>query len=381
MKIQIFANDYHLVSGGDVIFAEMAKTWSKSQEVEIITNEKGKIFCDRRRLNKVKITVWRSSVADQFGIVLAEAYKTILSAIGSLWLKNKVDVIFSSSLFWPDIFSGVITKIKYPKAKLVVGLYLLFPSPFDKVRYDGGFLKSIFLSLSQSVSLILVDRFADIVLTASRHRSELLHNNRQLNSDTVVAIRGGVDIKNIVRIKRQKKKFDCVYFGRFHSQKGIFELLEVWSEILRIRPGTKFLLAGGGPLEQEIIEKAKNLGIIDAITFSGLITGSHKYRLLKSAKVFTSASRLDTGNIALDEVLACSVPGVVYDIPHLHYDSGVIKIPVGSRDRMVGEVLRLLANPIARNKLGRKGKDFIRMFDWSRVSRKVLSLFQNQIKI
>ncbi len=376
MRILVFANTYAHVSGGDVIFAEMCKVWKEAgQDIEVITNEKGYLFCKDRGL-KTKITVWKASRADDFGVFMAELYKSIVSGVRPLFLKRESpEIIFSSSFFWPDIFSAVITKIKHPKAKLVVGVYLLFPRPLRKVKYDGGLLKAVLLYASQLISLYLVDRFADVVLTASRHKKELLHNNKQLNDKTVVAIRGGVDIKSIIRVKHQTKKFDCVYFGRFHSQKGIFDLLDIWKTVLEKRPKSKLLLAGGGQLEEEIIKHVKDLGTQSSVTISGQVSGSKKYRLLKSTKVFASASRFDTGNIALDEVLACGVPGIVYDLPHLHYDAGVVKVEIGEKDQMALAILDLLDNPKKRIKLGVEGKNFIRQYDWHKVSMKVLYLF------
>ncbi|KKT40339.1 hypothetical protein A3K29_03005 [Candidatus Collierbacteria bacterium RIFOXYB2_FULL_46_14] len=377
MKFLVFANTYTLISGGDVIFAEMSKFWgSLGHEVTIVTNEKGKAFCESRGLKRVKIMVWPASDSDKFGLIISELYKTLTSVLRSIFKKpEKVEIIFASSFFWPDIFAGVISKLKHPHAKLVVGIYLLFPNPFGNVRYDGGFTKAVLLSISQSVSLFLVDRFADIVLTASRHKKELLHNSRQLHKHTVVSIRGGIDLKSISRVKRQPKKYDCVYFGRFHSQKGLFDLLDVWRDVLESKPESKLLLAGGGPLENEIREKADRLKILDSITFSGLVSGSKKYRLLKSAKIFISASRFDTGNLALDEVLACGTPGVVFDLPHLHYEEGVIKVPVGDNKKMAERVVELLNDPSRRENLGNKGRGFIRQFEWGKVSAKVLSLF------
>lgn len=377
MRIIVFANTYSLVSGGDVIFVEMCKIWSRmGHHVEIITNEKGKEFCEKHKFPGNKVTLWKASIVDHFRVFIAEIWKTVISSVRTLFLNGESpDVIFASSFFWPDIFSAVLAKIKYPKAKLVVGIYLLFPNPLGKIRYSGGYLKAFALSISQLVSLHLTRVFSDIVLTASRHKSNLLYNGKQLNEDTVVAIRGGVDTQSILRTKNQRKKFDCLYYGRFHSQKGLFDLLEIWKSVLTKKPKSKLLLAGGGPLESELRERAFHLGILSSITFSGILSGSKKYKLLKTAKIFVSSSRFDTGNIALDEVLACGVPGVVYDLPYLHYEAGVVKIPVGNKKKMTKEILKLLENRDKRLKLGKEGRDFIRQYDWHKVSKRVMSLF------
>ncbi len=378
MKILIFANDYHLVSGGDVIFAEMAKKWIQwGHEVEIVTNEKGADYCLSKGITINNLSTWPSSSPDNFGSFIAEPIKSILSAFReSHTQRSDVDVIFASSFFWPDLFAGIIAKRKVPRAKLVVGAYLLFPKPLSRKRYSGGFWRASALYLSQILSLKLISRFVDIVLTASEHDRPHFFNYKQLSASSVVAIRGGVEIDNIDRVRKQKKIYDALYFGRFHSQKGLFDLLDVWEKVLSSRPGSKLLLAGGGPLEDSLREKATRMGIVSSITFSGIVSGKAKYKLLKSAKLFVSASRFDTGNIALDEVLACGVPGIVYDLPHLNYLDGVVKIPVGHKIQMENEIIRLLRNQKERLRLGRAGRKFIKTFDWKIGAEKVLKLIQ-----
>ncbi len=378
MKILIYANDYHLVSGGDVIFAEIAKRWIKQgHEIQIVTNEKGTEYCLSKEIPVSNITTWQSSSVDKFGTFISEPIKSILATYRELHTKHiRVDAIFASSFFWPDLFPGIISKIRNPRAKLLVGAYLLFPKPLSRKKYSGGFWKATALYLSQKISLKLISSFVDIVLTASEHDKPRFYNKKQLNEISVYAIRGGVEANFIGRVRKQKKIYDALYFGRFHSQKGLFDLLDIWKKILAVKPKAKLLLAGGGPLEKSIREKAIKMGIISSISFSGVVSGTAKYKLLKSAKIFISASRFDTGNIALDEVLACGVPGIVYDLPHLNYMDGVIKIPIGHKVQMEKEIIKLLKSGKTRQRLGRAGRKFIKKFDWNIGAEKVLKLIQ-----
>lgn len=367
MKITIFANTFYLISGGDVIFIQLAKQWlSSGNKVNIVTNEKGKDFCIDREFPESNITLQKASFVDIFPVFIIDFYKTIVSVIREIFSPKKdSDIIFASSFFLPDVLPAVISKIKNPKAKLIVGVYLFFPFPFGFKKYHGGFIKSFLLYISQIVSLFFIQIFSELVLTASQKDANEFPGRS-------LAIRGGVDMNAVKNVKTPKKKFDVVYFGRFHSQKGILDMLEIWSNIAKRFPKIRFLMVGGGPLEDNIKETAKKLNIIKNITFAGIIDGPKKYKLLKSAKLFTSASRFDTGNIALDEVLACGVPGVVYDLPRLNYPAGVIKVAIGKKRQMEKVIVDLLSNPYERSKLGKDGKEFIKHFDWNITSQKIL---------
>ncbi len=112
-----------------------------------------------------------------------------------------------------------------------------------------------------------------------------------------------------------------------------------------------------------------------AIHYSGLLDGKKKYKLLKQSKIFTTTSKFDTGNMALGEALGCQIPGVIFDIPHLHYDCGVIKVPVGDSDLMTKQILKLLNSPHERHKLGLQGRTFIKEYGWEKVSNRVLDIF------
>ncbi len=351
-----------------MIFVNLAKNFLKQKnQVTVITNEKGEEFCVSHGLQKEFVLTQRSSFVDKHPLVIVEIYKTLVSTTRELFIKRKSQqIIFSSSFFLPDLIPAIIAKIKNPSAKLVVGIYLLYPSIFSFKKYHGGQLKLVLLYLYQKISLLFVKFFADLVLTASE--KDVVHFKNAL------AIRGGIDFKQIKRVKNKGKKFDLVYFGRFHSQKGLLDLLDIWYKVYKSRPATNFLMIGAGPLEEEMKVKAKQLKILHKITFTGALTGTKKYNFLKSCRLFTSASRFDTGNMALDEALACGIPGVVYDIEHLNYPFGVVKVQVGDKVKIKKECLHLLSNTYLRSQIGKKGKEFIKGYDWQIVTKKILNL-------
>ncbi len=368
MKIIIYSNTFYLISGGDVIYANLAKQFLKNRHfVTVVTNEKGKDFCLSQGVTERNILVQKCSWVDRFPLVFVEIYKTIVSTVRELFAdRQNPNIIFSSSFFLPDLIPAVIAKLRNPKSKLIVGIYLLFPSIFSFKKYHGGQLKLLFLYLSQIISLFLVKLYADLVLTASEKDVASFKN--------AIAIRGGIDFRQVKKVKNKTKKYDLVYFGRFHSQKGLLDLLDIWHKVYLVRPSTKFLMIGAGPLEEEIRSKARRLNILEKITFTGVLSGTKKYKFLKSCRLFTSVSRFDTGNMALDETLACGVPGVVYNLEHLNYPYGVVKVSVGNKTKMKKEILSLLSNTYIRSKLGKQGRVFIKNYDWQIISKKILSL-------
>lgn len=57
--------------------------------------------------------------------------------------------------------------------------------------------------------------------------------------------------------------------ARLHEQKGLDWLIDTVPLVLDKRPGTQFVIVGGGPAEEELKHQASALGVAHAITFAG----------------------------------------------------------------------------------------------------------------
>lgn len=365
MRILVFANAFHIISGGDKIFAEYSKRWIKSGEkISIVTNEKGKIFCLNHGISRTNVWIWKTSFTDKFGVFISSVYKSLSSLIRCFFLNiRSIDAIFSSSNLWPDVFPAFIIKIRKPKVLWFSACYLIVPSPFSRDGKIKG-LKGLISYIVQQISLKLIRIRADAVLTASPIDCKSFYNGR-LTPKRVIAIRGGVDFELFQRVPKQKAKFDAVFVGRLHPQKCLEELLDIWREVLKKdSPKRKLAIVGTGPLENKLRKKVMKENMKNNVMFLGLLDGIEKAKVLKASRLFVSASRLDSGNMALDEALACGLPGVIYNLPRLYYPKGVIKIPCFQKKTFVKTILKLLNSEDRRIQLGKEGKKFAKGLNW-----------------
>lgn len=60
------------------------------------------------------------------------------------------------------------------------------------------------------------------------------------------------------------------HVGRFARQKNHGFLIEVFAELLKVRPDARLVLVGQGELEGEVRAKAKAFGVLDGIVFAGV---------------------------------------------------------------------------------------------------------------
>lgn len=94
-----------------------------------------------------------------------------------------------------------------------------------------------------------------------------LHNALDLNlytfsSESRAAIRREFDISD--------DAFVIGHIGRFVAQKNHGFLLDVFAELLKRNPGARLVLVGKGALEGSMRERAKSMGILPGIIFTGV---------------------------------------------------------------------------------------------------------------
>jgi glycosyltransferase involved in cell wall biosynthesis len=221
-------------------------------------------------------------------------------------------------------------------------------------------------------------RFADGIFTASKQDVPKFISKNKGYRFKIIAVRGGVDYDFFRKASKQSLKYEGVFLGRFHPQKNIDELVDIWKSVVEILPKACLIIVGEGYLENKLREKVKVEKLEDNVIIHPPAYGSEKARILKSSKLFLSSSRFDSGNIALDEALACGTPGVVYDLPGLNYpNGGVLKIKTGNKREFTKSILMLLQNRKAYSKLARQGIKYASTLDWEIKSEEALRFIKS----
>lgn len=353
-----------VISGGDVIAAEYAKCWKNSgNSVVIATHISGAKFFHSRGIKNSMFAITYGAESERFGVLVAAIVKTISSIFQSLfWKSLKPEIIFSSSWMWTDLFPALLLKMRFPSSRLVVGCYLFLGHPNTK-SYGRSTLNRWILWLVYIVGFGLVRHFADIIWTASLIDARNLHNRYGIKT---FAIRGGVDVASSKIVRNEKKQFDAIFMGRFHPQKNILELIDIWEMVNLSMPKAKLILIGEGFLKKEIHNRIKKLNLKNTIKVEKMLDGNEKFKTFARSRLFISASHYDSGNLSLDEALACGTPGVVYDMPLLYYPSGVIKVPCFNKSLFAKSIITLLRNKMERDDLSQEGIRFGETLDWKK---------------
>ena len=229
--------------------------------------------------------------------------------------------VIGNLLMVPYLFT-VYKKRKFEIIRLhqpqFLGLGALFFKVFNnKVKIVSTyhqFKESNFLFLSKQIN-----KLWDYIIVDSENVKTKLIKAYKIPSTKIAVIHNGVPTylkptsKNSSLMNRLKLKGKIVilYMGLFDKRKNPLFLLDVLSILQKETHNLTLLFWGKGPLEQKIIKKAKDLGLLGKIKIIKPIFGKEKNKIHNLCDIFVHPS-LDEGfALAPLESMSCAKPIVI----------------------------------------------------------------------
>ena len=381
--LNVFLNGFWNLSGSDKIIAECSKRWSKNGvSITIFTVERGYRFCKSYDLGALNYEVMLPSKIDRFGFIFSYVARIIRGCAKASFGKfafNKEEpiIVYSSSDFWPDSLPAWILKMRFRNIHWIAGFYLFAPSPFSKDSpYKGPqLLNGLLYYFSQLPVYYLIKKYASMVwVTSEPDRSRFIGNN-QLNNKTVIAVLGGADVTTPNSIvEPENKQFDAVFIGRFHPQKGVLELIDIWRYVCNSKSNAKLAVIGEGQLESALKKKIEQNHLDKNVVLFGFKDGVEKLRIFKKSRVVVHPALYDSGGMAACEAMACGLPGVSFDLPALktYYPKGMIKTPCFDLEAFAKNILKLLNDESFYKKTAKDALNLASEWDWDKRAKDLL---------
>ncbi|HUO44257.1 MAG TPA: glycosyltransferase [Burkholderiales bacterium] len=146
-----------------------------------------------------------------------------------------------------------------------------------------------------------------------------------------------------------------LFLGRMSRDKGIYDLLEVIAELHPAHPRLHLSCAGDGEAQQ-VIARARELGIESAVEILGWVTGEAKRGLLASTGILVLPSYFEGLPMSVLEAMAAGIPAVttpVGGIPDAVEDgvNGYLVNP-GDRSALRKALAILLGDGLLRERMG-----------------------------
>ena len=143
--------------------------------------------------------------------------------------------------------------------------------------------------------------------------------------------------------------------------------------------GARLTIAGSGPCRDKLERLASELGIAEAVTFTGRVDNRSIHDLYRSADVLLNPSLVDNTPISLLEAMASGVPIVstnVGGIPYLVRDGETaLLVPAADPVAMARATAQLLGDVELYRRLRAGGLNAVQAYTWERVRVRLFDVY------
>jgi len=195
-----------------------------------------------------------------------------------------------------------------------------------------------------------------------------------------------VDLQRIEAVTvgdRDERSYDACFLGRLSPLKGIFDIVEIYKELVKTYPNTKIALMGADhpKYREQLRDKIKDSNLENNIFILGAVNEDEKYAVLKSSKIFIFPSYEEGWGIAILEAMACGLAIVAHDLPAYEaFSEPIIKIPVGDKQAFLDKIRQILEDETLWLDLSKKSKETARNFNWDRITHSDIEKVFSELK-
>lgn len=249
----------------------------------------------------------------------------------------------------------------------------------------GGFFHTSFASRSKmayfnTVTRLSSNAYSQVVAT-SANDGQLF--GRIMKPGKLQVIENGVDIEKYADQASPTLQPTLIYFGRWSSNKGLLQALEMFAALHRQQPHWRLIIAGREYDHScaELQQKVDSLSLHNAVELAPNPSDDGIRALIKQSSYFLCLSRHEGFGIAPIEAMSAGLTPVLSDIPpfrRLIDDSGLgFLTPLGATpDGAISSLLHLHEQGDAAYRTRRADAiAFSQRYAWPQVADKYLALY------
>ncbi|MGF1934426.1 MAG: glycosyltransferase [Nostoc sp. ChiQUE02] len=175
-----------------------------------------------------------------------------------------------------------------------------------------------------------------------------------------------------------------LFLGRIDPKKGLDLLAPAFAKVHNQFPHTHLVVAG--PDNIGFMDKAQNYflqaGCLDAVTFTGMVSGALKYAALAAANFYVAPSYSEGFSISILEGMASGLPCIITtgcNFPEAAKAEAahVVEINVNA---IANALIECLSNPQQATEMGDRAREFIfQNYTWDRAADKLIQVYKSVI--
>ena len=232
---------------------------------------------------------------------------------------------------------------------------------------------------------------SDRVIACSFYMGEQIVDLFGVDEESISVIPNGIDPDDLQpfdhsELRRLRGEFAdpdqqlVLLVGRLVYEKGFQVALEAMPALIEARPGTRFIVAGSGTHEQELLRQAEESGLLEHGTFVGWIGDGVLHSLYSVADVCVVPSIYEPFGLVALEAMASGCPCIVADTGGLREvvpdDEVGLRFPAGDAAELARLTARVLHDPALGGRLVDHAREHVRRFDWLDVAQRTSALYE-----
>ena len=221
--------------------------------------------------------------------------------------------------------------------------------------------------------------YADKVIAVSHYTKGIIMEHYSVPQEKIEVIHNAFTAKRMYPEKKKKFKAPVVLFlGRLTPQKGPRIFLEIAKRVLERNPKVRFVIAGAGEMERELMLEASALGIGTYIMFTGFLTREEVEEALSLADIVVMPSVSEPfGIVALEALYFGSALIISKQSGASEIIENAFKVDFWDIDKMVHLILDLLSHPDKLKEIQLRSKEEAKGFTWMVPAQKVKKIYEN----
>ncbi len=224
---------------------------------------------------------------------------------------------------------------------------------------------------------------ADHIITVSNLTRDTVINKYGIDPAKVTTVHNAVIplSDELLNLKRKDGKDKVITFlGRITMQKGPEYFVEAAAKVLKKNKNVRFVMAGGGDMEEKMIRLAAKRGIADRFHFTGFLRGKEVYQMFRDSDVYVMPSVSEPFGISPLEAMEMGVPSIISKQSGCaEILENVIKTDYWDVDAMADAMHSIITNKALFDTLRDRGIEEIHGITWEKAGKKVIDIYKNVI--
>lgn len=284
----------------------------------------------------------------------------------------------------PDFLLLAALPARRRGARLVFDHHDLTPELFRTRFGRTGLVHRILLAIERRAM-----RSADAVISTNDSYRRIAIERGGVVAESVFVVRNGPDLERFRPVAadptlRRGRAHLLAYLGMMGPQDGIDHALRALAALRDLRGGDwHAVFVGEGEVRAEMEALAAELGVVEAVEFSGWCDDEEIRRILSSADVGIEPDPPGPLNdsstmIKVAEYMAMGCPVAAYDLPETRVTAGpaAAYAATATPEALALCLHELLEDPQRRQRMGESGRERVAGLSWQRSTPSLLAAYE-----